>query len=319
MRTVVLLAWVLIVVAGCGGTAASSSQPPTGQGGTGTTNRSTRDPTTPTPLPSPAPTGGRATEWGLRYLLLDHYPTFAYCDPDLYPIARDDEQTAADQWWTATNRRSSEAVSILNRRRYREPLTPGQRLGAYRDHKKLTVIVMRPVSAGFEFEFSIGPGGEPNQTVTGIITEAGQIDERSRKTRAGGCPICLEAATRIATPKGDVTIDNIEPGDLVWTTDADGHRMVAPVERVTRRPTPGPHLMLRLALTDGRMLVVAGAHPGEHGEYLRQVRPGQRYDGATVASAEWVRSTAPATFDILPAGPTGRYWANAILVGSTLR
>jgi hypothetical protein len=42
------------------------------------------------------------------------------------------------------------------------------------------------------------------------------------------------------------------------------------------------------------------------------------HDGATIASIGWTPSTAPATYDILPAGPTGTYWANGILVGSTL-
>jgi hypothetical protein len=34
---------------------------------------------------------------------------------------------------------------------------------------------------------------------------------------------------------------------------------------------------------------------------------------------DWVQSTASMTFDILPAGSTGTYWANGILVGSTLK
>ena len=45
----------------------------------------------------------------------------------------------------------------------------------------------------------------------------------------------------------------------------------APVERVARRDTPGPHLMLRLALSDGRVLVAAGAHPAADGKYLREL------------------------------------------------
>lgn len=253
-------------------------------------------------------------------MLLDHYPNFAYCDPDLYPVARDDEQAAADQWWAGVDHGSPEVMSILDHHEYVVPLTRAQRLGAYRDHKKLTVIVMRRLSGGYDFELSIGPpGGEPDQTIAGVITAAGRIDERSRRPRPGGCPICLEAATRIATPEGEVPVADLRQGDLVWTLDLGGHRIAAPIELVARRATPGPHLMLRLVLSDGRILIAAGAHPGLHGEYLRQVRTGQRYDGAAVSSVGWIRSTAPATFDILPAGPTGRYWANAVLVGSTLR
>ena len=257
--------------------------------------------------------------WTLRYRLLDHYPNFAYCDPDLYPVARDDEQAAADAWWAGVRAGSPEALAISSEHGFREPLTNAQRLTAYRDHKKLTVISMTEVSSGYAYELSTGrPGGEPDQTVVGVITVDGRIREGSHRPRAGGCPICLASGVRVATPTGGVVVADLRPGDVVWTADADGRRLAARVQRVVRRPTPGPHLMLRLVLSDGRVLVAAGAHPGADGRLLRQLRVGQRYDGAIVTSTEWVASTATATFDLLPAGPTGRYWANGILVGSTL-
>ena len=202
---------------------------------------------------------------------------------------------------------------------YREPLANDQRLAAYRDHKKLTVIAMTAVPGGYEYELATSAsGGEPDQTVDGLVSREGGIYEHSRRARPGGCPKCLEADTRIATPYGDVLAADIEPGDVVWTVDGSCRRVAAPVDRVVRRATPGPHLMLRLVLSDGRVLVVAGAHPAVDGTYLRELRAGQRYDGAAIVSIGWVQSRAPATYDLLPAGPTGDYWANGILVGSTL-
>jgi hypothetical protein len=257
--------------------------------------------------------------WTLRYRLLEHYPNFAYCDPDLYPVARDDEQAAADAWWARVRPDSPEPRAILAEHGFRGSLTKAQRLTAYRDHKRLTAISMSEVASGYAYELSTGAGGEPDQTVVGVITVEGRIREGSHGPRPGGCPVCLEWSARIATPRGDVLVPDIRPGDLVWTTDSGGRRVAAEVQRVARRPTPGPHLMLRLALTDGRVLVAAGAHPGADGRSLRQLRVGQRYDGATVIRTDWVTSTAPATFDLLPAGTTGRYWVNDILVGSTLR
>jgi hypothetical protein len=76
--------------------------------------------------------------------------------------------------------------------------------------------------------------------------------------------------------------------------------------------------MLRLALADRRVLVAAGTHPAADGTYLRQLRVGARHNGATIVSIGWVFSGAPATYDLLPAGGAGAYWANGILVGSTL-
>jgi hypothetical protein len=278
-------------------------------GGCGSTGSATSGTTTLT-----------ASEWGLRYLLLDHYPNFAYCDPDIYPVAREDQQPAADAWWASADHGSAEVQAIIAEHAFREPLTSAQRLTAYGDHKKLTVISMTPVSGGYEYELSTSAsGGEPNQTVVGVIGLDGSIHEISRRTRPGGCPICLEAGTRIATPGGDVLVALIRPGDLVWTTDATGQRVSAPVEQVASRPTPGPHLMLRLVLSDGRELVAAGAHPAADGTLLRQLHVADRYDGATVAAMQWVQSLAPTTFDLLPAGSTGTYWANGILVGSTLK
>jgi hypothetical protein len=258
--------------------------------------------------------------WHLRYLLLNHYPNFAYCDPDSYPVARGDEQSAADAWWASTDHGSPEVQAILAQYRFREPLTAAQRLTAYSDHKKLTVIAMTAVTGGYEYELATSTSGSgPEQTIVGVVGLDGSIRETSRRARPGGCPICLEAGTRIATPAGDVVVALIRPGDMVWTTDATGHRVAAPVEQVISRPTPGPHLMLWLALSDGRVLVAAGAHPAADGTFLRQLHIADQYDGATVASMEWVPSMASMTLDLLPAGSTGTYWANGILVGSTLK
>jgi hypothetical protein len=292
----VVLATILSLVAGCAGGATPTS-PPTGS----------------------TPPGVTMSAWQLRYLLLSRYPDFAYCDPDFYPVARDDEADAAERWWNQADHSGPEVLAILAARGYREPLTADQRLAAYRDHKKLTVIAMTAVPGGFRYELSTGTaGGEPDQTVTGTVTPGGRISEASRTPRLGGCPICLEANARIATPQGEVDVSGLHIGDVVWTADAAGHRVRVAVIAVVRRPTPGPHLMLRVALSDGRTLVAAGAHPTADGRYLRELRIGQAYDRATVTAVTWVLSTAPATYDVLPAGPTGDYWANGVLIGSTL-
>jgi hypothetical protein len=76
--------------------------------------------------------------------------------------------------------------------------------------------------------------------------------------------------------------------------------------------------MLRLALSDGRTLIAAGAHPAADGTYLRQLRTGSATTAPRSSPSNGHPSTAPATYDILPELPTGTYWANGILVGSTL-
>jgi hypothetical protein len=316
-RLVAIAVAVIVVASGCG-----RSAEPAGPPGTGTAATGTATPPPPS-YQSPPATAGAATigPWSLRYRLLVHYPDFAYCDPDLYPVARVDHQPAADQWWIAADHASAEVSAILAHHGFHEPLTSDQRLTAYRDHKSLTVISMSPVPIGYRYQLSITAtsGGEPDHTVTGEISLDGTIREISRQARRGGCPICLEAETTIATPAGEISVALIRPGDTVWTTTAAGRRIAAPVLQVVRRATPGPHLMLRLALSDGRAVIAAGAHPAADGTLLRELAPGRQYDGATIASTTWMVSTAAATFDLLPAGPTGTYWANGLLIGTTLR
>jgi Hint domain len=309
VRRLVLLAVTVLAVGGCAGAAPTGAASP---------SATTPPPSTTVASPSASNATTTQTVWQLRYRLLVHYPDFAYCDPDLYPVARMDEQPAADDWWAGASPASPEVAAILAHHGYHGSLTADQRLTAYRDHKRLTVIAMTAVSGGYQYELSIGPGGEPDQRVFGMITFVGEIHEASREPRPGGCPICLDTGTRIATPHGDVPVALIRPGDVVWTADGRGHRIARPVLRIARRATPGPHLMLRLALSDGRTLVVAGAHPAADGTYLRALHRGQPYDGAAIVSIGWILSTAAATFDILPAGSTGTYWADGILVGSTL-
>jgi hypothetical protein len=47
--------------------------------------------TTGSPGGPPSTSGAPASVWQLRYVLLGHYPNFAFCDPDYYPVARADE------------------------------------------------------------------------------------------------------------------------------------------------------------------------------------------------------------------------------------
>ena len=64
---------------------------------------------------------------------------------------------------------------------------------------------------------------------------------------------------------------------------------------------------------------VSPGHPPADGRLVGELVAGDGYDGARVLSAERVAYAGGATFDILPAGATGTYWANGVLLGSTLR
>jgi hypothetical protein len=130
---------------------------------------------------------------------------------------------------------------------------------------------------------------------------------------------CLPPATRIRTPSGDVAVDRLKAGDLVMTIDASGLAIAVPIVRVRAIPVAGPHAIVAVALADGRTLRASPLHPTATGGTLGALVTGDRLDGAEVVSVRSEPFSADATWDLLPAGPTGAYWADGVLVGSTLR
>src|SRR3989344_2341872 len=133
------------------------------------------------------------------------------------------------------------------------------------------------------------------------------------------CPICLAKDTLIDTPLGAVAVQEMHVGDAVWTKSAFGARVVAFVTKVSKTLAPPMHTMVKLVLEDGRTLFVSPGHPTAHGRTAGDLVEGNVYDGARVVTANRVAYAEGYTYDILPAGATGFYWANGILLGSTLR
>ena len=76
--------------------------------------------------------------------------------------------------------------------------------------------------------------------------------------------------------------------------------------------------MVHLILLDGRELFVSPGHLIIDGRTAGDLVVDDIYDGAHVISVDRVLYNDTATFDILPSGETGFYWANGILMDSTL-
>jgi len=141
-----------------------------------------------------------------------------------------------------------------------------------------------------------------------------QVESR----RKFGCPRCLPRTTRIATPMGGVRIDRLRVGDAVFTADAAGRRVVSRVRAVASSPAPPHHRLVRLRLSDGRILAASPGHPTANGKPIADVSTGDSVDHARVVALEQVGFDDDATFDLLPEGDTGLYWAEGVLIGSTL-
>jgi hypothetical protein len=136
-----------------------------------------------------------------------------------------------------------------------------------------------------------------------------------------GCPtpICLSSSAMISTPQGEVRVTNIHEGMIVWSLDKNGNRVSERVVRVSRTEVPADHHVVDLVLSDGRELQVSPGHPTTNGKTVGDLNPGDAYDSAFVEKADLVQYGDEATYDILPAGDTGYYFANQILLGSTLQ
>jgi len=133
------------------------------------------------------------------------------------------------------------------------------------------------------------------------------------------CPICLSENTVIDTPNGQTNVQNLKPGMLVFTQDSLGHKQTSTILKTGRMLSPQDHKMVDVILYDKRELYVSQNHPTADGRLFGDLQAGDLLDGSKIKSVELVPYNGTYTYDILPDGKTGFYWANGILVGSTLK
>ena len=145
------------------------------------------------------------------------------------------------------------------------------------------------------------------------------IFTRVQSVRNLTCPICLSGSTLIDTPKGQVNVKELAVGMSVWTLNAQRRRVSMPIAEMGKTLVPSIHQMVHVVLQDRRQLYVSPGHPTVAGRYFGQLKNGDSLDGSRVVLAELVTYDQSYTYDLLPAGDTGFYWANGILVASTLK
>ena len=129
---------------------------------------------------------------------------------------------------------------------------------------------------------------------------------------------CLPPDASIRTPGGAVAVAALRTGDLVISVDAAGRQVPAAVRRVSTTRAPASHQLVELRLEDGRVVRASPGHPTADGRLFSDLRQGDPIDGTTIAGIGSVALGGPRTYDILPEGPTGAYYADGVLIGSTL-
>jgi len=259
----------------------------------------------------------------LKYRVMDELGRPLFCDPDFYPVARADEGELARQQLPEVQRDADAFGAIVAHLKLPSsaPYTADQQLVIYREWKTLNAIALQPVNDVWAFAYDVAKTGGGSERVDGRVSLYGRVTVINRQAQAGPppCPICLALGTRIATPIGERAVQDLRVGDVVWTTDERGERVAAPLTAVGSMPVPATHEVVRVALDDGRLVLVSPGHPTADGHRVGDLAAGDTLDGARITSAGRVRYTGGATYDILPAGATGAYWANGIRLGSTLR
>lgn len=169
-----------------------------------------------------------------------------------------------------------------------------------------------------------GPAHPPKPKVIKTLGDGTFIGEDRRfgciRAKYGPCKHtkCLPAETAIATPDGDVAIGELRVGMAVWTRDANGDRVAGTVLRWSSTEVGADHRVVSLTLADGRSVEASVGHPIASGVDVARLREGMTVDGSELIRAETRRYGEPRTFDILPSGGTGVYWANGIPLRSTL-
>lgn len=277
----------------------------------------------PTPVPAtPIPTLPSSTlsPTELKYKVLEQFPDFFFCDPDYYPIAREEEMVLAQQRFPELQANQEEFQVILRHKGLSglTTFTDDQKLLIYREHKKLSAVYFELVGDKFQFQIQTGSEGQQGSFITGTIDGNGSIEVQQRDQSFPSCPICLAAGTLIDTPQGQIAVEELQVGGPIWTVNASGERVSATILKTSRIPVPASHQMVHVILNDGHELWASPGHPTTDETRLGDLQVSDFLDGARVTLIERVPYTGIATYDILPSEDTGFYWANGILMGSTL-
>jgi hypothetical protein len=264
--------------------------------------------------------GGALSLAQLKFDVMDVAGKPAWCDPDFYPLARagGEQQNAVAKYPEIRADITTYNAIAAHEHLPSGDLTDEQKLTVYRAWKLLTAVKLAQDGDHFTFDYTV-TRDTGYERVAGRVALDGTvtIDSRSPGNRPN-CPICLAATTLIATPGGAFRVTEVRVGTVVWTQNAGGERVASPVVAVGSTAAPAGHEMVHLVLADGRELLASPGHKTADGRALGSLKAGDPLDGSTVVTWGLVPYAGSRTYDLLPAGPTGRYWAGGILLSSTL-
>ncbi len=257
----------------------------------------------------------------LKYRLIDQFGSVVVCGP---PVVRSGDAAKNDAVAAfpdiQRDRETFSAIVVRTQLTGVTDFTADQKLLVYTEYQRLKAIALEPAGDGQRFSLQVASKTDPKQVtvIEGTVDRFGAIQVARQEARTLNCPICLAQGTRIATPEGEIAVEDLRVGTLVWTLDASGRRVAAPILRAARTPVPTGHMVTRILLDDGREIVASPGHPTRDGRPIGALVAGDPLDGGRIVLTELARYSRDATFDILPDSTTAVYWANGVILRSTL-
>ncbi len=144
------------------------------------------------------------------------------------------------------------------------------------------------------------------------------LGESDKVFPAAGSPVWKNARVRVVRILHKVVAERSEiPFHVISSKDPATPRGIVRVKQSGRAGIR--ERLFRLTLADGRWVDASEGHPSDSGRPVEELVPGSPYAGSTVTSADRVSYGGDATWDLLPSGDSGIYWANGIPLKSTLR
>jgi len=131
-----------------------------------------------------------------------------------------------------------------------------------------------------------------------------------------GCPvpICLSAETRIKTPTIEKVVTDLKESDFVIS---DNGKLVK--IKKTSKTEAKKHKILKITFHDATTLEISPNHPTSDRKLFKELKIGDLIGGKQIIEIKEILYKYKYTYDILPDSETGNYYANGVLIGSTLK
>ncbi len=144
---------------------------------------------------SPSPVGTSLNVYQLKFKVMDALGLPVYCDPDIYPVAREGGElaNAISQYPAIRARADMYAAIVAHEQLSSGDLSNTQKVLVYRAYKLLNALALTQSGNQYAFDFRAQPKGQPTiQLVKGTVRVDGVLIVTSQ-TRSGPlpCPICL--------------------------------------------------------------------------------------------------------------------------------